>query len=244
MTAIQSLQVLPITTRVFNQGESLLDFVLEQIKPDQVQETMIIVVTSKIVSLAENRLVKKSSISKSDLIIREADYNFGEVGYGCYLTIKHGLFIPSAGIDESNSESNQYILYPEDPFNSAKNLWESLRKHWGVNHLGILLTDSHTTPLRRGVTGVSLAHWGFCGLKDLVGSTDLFGRKMQMTTVNISDGLAAAATLMMGESDESRPLVIIKGSDVLFNETVDPFELKIPIKDDLYYPFFKEFVSL
>jgi len=52
-------------------------------------------------------------------------------------------------IDESNSETDQYILYPENPFVSAENLWQGLRKHWGVEKFGVILTDSHTTPLRR-----------------------------------------------------------------------------------------------
>jgi F420-0:gamma-glutamyl ligase len=240
MSGTLSLGVFPLTTRVFHQGESLLDFVLEQVKPDLVQEAMIVAVTSKLVSLAENRLVDKASTTKERLIDHEADHNLGEVGYGCYLTIKHGLFIPSAGIDESNSETDQYILYPENPFASAKKLWQGLRKCWSVEKLGVIFTDSHTTPLRRGVTGISLAHWGFQGLKDLVGSPDLFGRRMQMTTVNIADGLASAATLMMGEANESRPLAIIRCNDVLFIEETDTTELKMPLLDDLYYPFFKQ----
>jgi dihydrofolate synthase / folylpolyglutamate synthase len=240
MSTIQSLGIFPLTTRVYHQGENLLDFVVEQVKPHLVQEAMIVAVTSKIVSLAENRLVEKTSITKARLIDQEADYNLGEVGYGCFLTIKHGLFIPSAGIDESNSERDQYILYPKDPFLSARNLWDGLRRQWGLKKLGIVLTDSHTTPLRRGVTGISLAHWGFRGLKDLIGTPDLFGRRMQMTTVNVADGLAAAATLMMGEANECRPLAIIQCSDISFVEDVDALELKMPVKDDLYYPFFKQ----
>jgi F420-0:gamma-glutamyl ligase len=234
-----SLLVQPVTTRIFKTGEALADFIIEQVPHDLIQESMILVVTSKIVSLAEYRLLDKASITKEQLIDQEADYNLGEVGYGCFLTIKEGLFIPSAGIDESNSEKDQYILYPQDPFASAHRLWGALREHWKLKDLGILMTDSHTTPLRRGVTGISLAHWGFQGLKDLIGTEDLFGRKMQMTTVNVADGLAAAATLMMGEANESRPLAVIQSNEVTFTSETDRNELKMPVKDDLYYPFFK-----
>ena len=239
MKAFDSLFVQAIPTRIFHPGEDIVDFIVQQIHQKQVKESMVIAVTSKIVSLSENRLLEKSKIDKKDLINQEAEHNFGEIGYGCYLTIKEGLFIPSAGIDESNSEHNSYILYPKKPFESAQKIWMGLRSAWGVKNLGILLTDSHTTPLRKGVTGIALAHWGFRGLKNMVGTPDLFGRELQMTTVNIADGLASAATLMMGESNESRPLALIETSPLDFTETIDPNEVRIPLRDDLYYPFFK-----
>ena len=238
---IQSpLQVHPIPTRVFRQGENLLEFICEQTPPALVRERMVLAVTSKVVSVAECRMLQKSSIEKENLIAQEADHNLGEVAYGCYLTIKHGLFIPSAGIDESNSEKGEYILYPEDPFGSAEALWWGLRERWNLRELGILLTDSHTTPLRRGVTGIALAHWGFRGLKNLVGAPDLFGRRLEVTTVNIADALASAATLLMGEANESRPLAAIFAQDLVFREGGDEKELKIPVEHDLYYPFFRE----
>jgi len=237
---MKSLTVQPIRTRIFRTSESIVDFVVDHVDSALVKESMVVAVTSKIVSLAENRLVDRSSISKRDLIAREADENLGEVAHGSFLTIKHGLFILSAGIDESNSEDNQYILYPEDPFLSAKNLWQGLRDRWKLKHLGVILTDSHTTPLRRGVTGLALSHWGFRGLKDLVGSPDLFGRKMKMTTVNVADSLAVTATLLMGEANEAQPLAILHGAPVEFVDHVEKTELTMPLAEDLYAPFFKK----
>jgi F420-0:gamma-glutamyl ligase len=239
MKSQTALAVHPVNTRIFRRGEKLFDFVIEHVPQDVIHESMILAVTSKIVSLSEMRLTEKSSISKEQLVEQEADHNLGEVGYGCFLTIKHGLFIPSAGIDESNSEGDQYILYPKDPFQSARHLCESLKECWSLEKLGVLMTDSHTTPLRRGVTGISLAHWGFSGLKDMIGSPDLFGRKMKMTTVNVADALASAATLLMGEANESRPLAILRCEGIEFMESIDIDELKMPIRDDLYFPFFK-----
>ncbi len=233
------LMIYPITTRIFKSGESLTDFIVDHVELSHVKESMMIAVTSKIVSLAETRLISKTTTTKSKLIDQEADYNFGEVAYGCYLTVKEGLFIPSAGIDESNSENDHYILYPKNPFLSAKTLWDELRQRWGIQKLGVLLTDSHTTPLRKGVTGISLAHWGFSGLNDLIGKPDLFGRKMKMTTVNAADALACAATLLMGEANECRPLALIQTDQVEFKDHIDPHELKMPLEQDLYFPFFK-----
>lgn len=243
MSSAPKLSVQPITTRIFQDQENLLDFVVSQIPADLVREEMVLAVTSKIVSLAEGRLLDKTSIDKEALINQEADSNFGEIGYGCFLTIKHGLFIASAGIDESNSQSEKYILYPKDPFLSAKNLWSGLKKKWNLEKLGILMTDSHTSPLRRGVTGIALAHWGFSGLRNLIGTPDLFGRHLQMTTMNLADGLAAAATLMMGEANESRPLAVIACEGLNFADEINPAEVKIPMKEDLYYPIFEQLLK-
>lgn len=237
---LPSLFVQPIRTRIFKVGDKLSDFVKEHVDPKWIREGMVVVITSKVVSLAENQLVKKSSINKKELIQAEADHNFGEIGYGCYLTIKHGLFIASAGIDESNSENEEYILYPKDPFQSAKDLWSDLRQAWNLKHLGVLMTDSHTTPLRRGVTGISLAHWGFQGVRNMIGQEDLFGRRLQMTTINVADGLAAAATLMMGEGNECRPLAILRSDEIEFTEEDNSLDVRIPMGEDLYFPFFKD----
>jgi coenzyme F420-0:L-glutamate ligase len=240
---MKSLTITPVKTSILHLNENLADFIDKQIPKELIRESMVLAVTSKIVSLSEGQIVKHDQIDKHALIEQEADVNLGEVGYGCYLTIKQGLFIASAGIDESNSESGDYILYPKDPFQSAKNIWSVLRKKWSLKNLGIILTDSHTTPLRRGVTGISLSYWGFKGLKNMIGTEDLFGRKLAMTTINLADGLAGAATLMMGEGNEATPLAIISGADVEFAEEIDSKEVQIPMRDDLYFPFFKHLVD-
>ena len=115
-----------------------MDFIVSSVPSDLVHEGMLIAVTSKIVSLSEGRIVPKSSIDKGALVRREADVFLGEAGYGCMLTIKEGLFIPSAGIDESNSAGGDYILFPEKPFESARLLWEGLRARWGLSELGVM----------------------------------------------------------------------------------------------------------
>lgn len=236
---MNELAVNAIRTRVFHTNENLSGFILEHIQPGDAKEGMILAITSKIVSLAEGRLVPAAGLSKRELVVREADHDLGEVGYGHSLTIKHGLFIPSAGIDESNSEDGDFILYPEDPFKSLKKLWTELRAAWCLSCLGLIMTDSRTTPLRRGVTGISLAHWGFKGVRSLVGAPDLFGRELKVTSVNLADSLAAAATLTMGEANEARPLALIRVSNLDFTDETDAKETSIPLQDDLYYPIFK-----
>ncbi len=239
---MKPLAVHPIQTRIFRPRESLFDFICQSVPKTLIGEGMVLAVTSKIVSLAEGRLLATDSIDKKSLVEKESDVFLGEIGYGCFLTIKHGLLIPSAGIDESNSQNGDYILFPEDPVASAEKLWSALRVNWNVEKLGVILTDSHTTPLRRGVTGICLSYAGFHGVKNLVGTPDLFGRELRMTQMNYADGLAGVAVMMMGEGSESRPLVMIENADVEFSETRRPGELMIPMEEDLYFPLIRPLV--
>jgi len=237
---MQPLFVRPIKTLIYRSGENLHSFILKSLQRQGFKEDMILAITSKIVSLAENRVLDKKEISKLELVKRESDHYLGEGGYGCHLTIKHGLLIPSAGIDESNSEDGVYILYPERPFESAQRIYEALSKALGLQSFGVLLTDSHTTPLRRGVTGISLAHWGFQAIKNFVGQKDLFGRPLQMTTVNAADALATTAVYTMGEAAESCPLAIVENPGVQFGINQNArAEAAMPLEEDLYYPLLK-----
>jgi F420-0:gamma-glutamyl ligase len=240
---MECLTIRSLKTRIFRHGEDLEAFILESVPRELISEGSVLAVTSKIASLAERRSVPTASIDKMSLVRREADHFLGEVGYGCALTIKEGLFIPSAGIDESNSETGDYLLYPVDPFATAKQLWQGLRKAWGLSNLGVVLTDSHTTPLRKGVTGISLSHFGFRGVRDMIGTQDLFGRELKMTTINAADALAGAAVFAMGEGAESRPLAWIKGAEIEFTEDTLNTEVRMPLKEDLYYPFFRSLLS-
>lgn len=236
------LRVEPIKTAIYRSGD-IVEFIVQAVPPAMIEEEMVIAVTSKIVSLAEGRTVEQNSTSKEALVKRESDIFLGEIGYGCFLTVKDGLLIPSAGIDESNSENGSYILYPIDPYKSAHQIWKGLCARWNLSKLGVILTDSHTTPLRRGVTGVALSFWGIEPIRKLVGSTDLFGRTLQMTNMNLVDGIASASVLMMGEGSESTPLAIVTGVGLDFCDSQKSNALSIPIEEDLYGPLLKNYLE-
>lgn len=238
---MSKLSIKAIQTEVFHENDNLLDFIIRSVPEDLIKEKIILAITSKIVSIAEGCLVPKASIDKLELIKNECDHFIGEIGRGCYLTIKNGLLIPTAGIDESNSENSHYITLPKDASKSAYIIWEGLRAAWNLLELGIILTDSRTSPLRRGVTGVCLAHWGFLAVEDKVGDSDLFGRPLKMTHVHRADALASAAVLLMGEGGECQPLVVINCSNVKFRNTSSPDELSMQLEEDLYYPLIKAF---
>ena len=218
-----------------------MDFILKY-AGEFLKEKSILAITSKIVSISENRIVSKKSVDKTSLIKKECDHYLGETQYGCHLTIKHGLLVPSSGIDESNSQNEDYILYPKDPYTSAKNIIHTLKQKLSLDHLGIIITDSHTSPLKVGVAGIALTYSGFSGVKNQIGHSDLFNRPLKITKINMSDALAASAVLLMGEGSEQKPLAIIQDSPVTFTKTDNPSESQIPVEEDLYFPLYKHHI--
>lgn len=235
---MSALHLRPVKTPLFQVGGQLADFIIHSLGREALRENDILAVTSKIVSLSENRVVAKDTIEKNQLIHQEADRVLATLAHNCTLTLKHGLMMISAGIDESNSPTGGYILYPKDPWASARSLRAALCSHYQVKNLGVVLTDSHTIPLRRGVVGISLAHAGFRGTRNCIGERDLFGRELKFTHQDLADGLAAACVLVMGEGRESQPLVVVQGADFDFIDGEDDSPLRLTPEEDLYYPFF------
>lgn len=222
------------------------DDLLEAIRSSVIslEEKSIFVIASKVISMWQGRCIPMTDITKEKLVIKEADLYVPKnlaPGAWCMHTIKNNVFIPSAGIDESNAKGH-YVLWPHNVKKTAKVLWQWLRKEYHVKNLGVIITDSHTIPLRRGVLGISLAHYGFMPLKDYRDKKDLFGRAFTMTQSNITDGLSAAAVTLMGEGSECTPICIIKDvpwiqfvlKPIISRKPFSSFEIKT--KEDLYYP--------
>lgn len=233
------MKITSVKTRKITSRDDSIFEILDSHLP-RLRERTIVAVTSKIVSIAEGRIVKIGEISKRELIEKEADsYLPGELNrYGTTLTIKNDFLIPCAGIDESNG-NNWYVLWPRNPQKSADKIREYLSKKFRRRRLGVIITDSHTTPMRRGVTGFSLAHSGFSALNDYRGQSDIFGRKLKITSASVADGLAAAAVLVMGEGKEQTPLAVMEDLPFVKFQRRNPNkkeleELRIKKKDDLY----------
>lgn len=230
------MKVTPIKTRIFKHKEALLPFITEHVA--QLENESILLITSKILSLSQNRIVSRNEIEKKDLVENEADVLLGET-YQTYLTIKNGILIPAAGIDESNSEQNDFILWPTDPYGEAKKLHRELKAHYNIDSVGIVFTDSRCTPLRKGVSGVGISHWGFKGIQNHIGKKDLFGRDILMSTTNAVDCIASAAVLVMGESNESCPMAIMEEyNGIRFSDETDISELIIGKEEDIFAPLF------
>ncbi len=226
----------PIKTRIFEEGENLFSFVAHYVK--SIPERSVIVITSKIVALAERRTVPGGDKRLKEKLIRKESELSIPTKYA-WLTIKDGMVMASAGIDESNG-NGKFILLPKDSFGTARAIRRKLREKYRVKNLGVLITDSRTIPLRAGVTGVALGYAGFRGIRDYRGTPDIFGRKFHFSRTDIADSLATAAVLAMGEGREQTPIAVIEKAPIVFSDTVRRNELSISIENDMYRPLFEK----
>lgn len=229
--SLKTEKILPFKQDIF----SVLDKYLAEMP-----EHSILAVTSKIVAICEGNVIKKGEAEKDEITKKEADFYLPSKlnNYGFMLTIKNGILTPTAGIDESNG-NGYYVLWPENPQQSANEILDYLKSRFKRTEIGVVITESKTTPLRWGTTGVAIAHSGFLALKDYIGKPDIFGVEMRVTKANLMDALAAAAVLIIGEGAEQTPLALIE--DLPFIEwqhhhpTKEELDgLKIDISDDLY----------
>jgi F420-0:gamma-glutamyl ligase len=208
-----------------------------------IKDGIILVITSKVVAISQGRCVKiGDSVDKYELVKQEAGEYLSRdkmpKDYGFILTIKDNILMPTAGIDESNA-NGYYVFWPEKPFVAAKKIYNFVKKEFGLKKFGVIISDSHTIPLRWGTMGVAIGFWGFNPLKDYRGTKDIFGRKLKVTQVNLADSLAVAAVATMGEGKEQTPIAIISDIDFVkfgnFN-FLKKNPLAISRKRDIYGP--------
>ena len=225
-----------IKTRIFKEGESLLLFIKENIK--KLEEGSVLVVTSKIVALSENRTrVIKNEKTKENIIKAESQWAM-KTKY-TWLTIKNNMVMSSAGVDRSNG-NGKIILLPLDSFKTAEVIRKELKKFYKVKKLGIIIVDSRLLPLRAGIVGIAIGYSGFKGIREYRGKPDIFGRKLKRARTDVVDSLATAAVFLMGEGKERQPLALIKNAPVEFQNVIDRRELEIDIKEDIYQPLFEK----
>lgn len=205
-------------------------------------ENSVVVITSKIVSICEGRIVPVEGTGKDELIKEESQYYLPRESnpYHVSLTITRNNLAASAGIDESNADG-YYVLWPADPQETTNKVRKHLSKKFTLKNIGVIISDSKTTPFRWGVTAFSIAHSGFNALKDYIGTPDLFGRKFQFEKLNIADSLATTAAVVMGEGSEQTPLAVITELPFVEFQDRNPTEeelesLKIQFESDLYTP--------
>lgn len=215
--------------------------ILDESFPEEIADKSVVAVTSKIIALCEGRVVEKDTTTKDELTEQEAEVYLPRhmSKYDFCISIKNNTFTASAGVDESNAD-NKFVLWPRNPQESANTIREYLCEKYNKT-LGVVITDSKTSPLRWGVTGVAIVYSGFEPLKSYINTPDLFGRLMRVEKTNIADTLATVATGIMGEGAEQTPLAVIE--DIPWVTFVDrnPSQeeldsLHIALEDDLFAP--------
>ncbi len=235
------MRVSALKTSLVQPGDNIFDILEESIL--ELPEESVIVVTSKIISICEGRTVPKSAdVTKHDLVRRESQWYLEPTSsrYNIMLTVNNNQLFVNAGIDESNVD-DAYVLWPSNLQEWANEIWDFLRETFEVKKLGVIISDSRTTPMQWGVTGASLAHAGFLALNSKIGHPDLFGRDMKMTKVNVAQALAAAGVLEMGETNEQSPLALIENiREVVYQDRVPTLQeledLRIALEDDVFAP--------
>jgi len=173
-----------------------------------------------------------------ELVLQEADRVFGGVKRAM-LTMKNNILIANAGVDHSNAPEDHAILWPKDPFLSADNIRKEFKKIFNVN-IGVIISDSHCSPLRTGTTGFALATSGFDAIIDERGKSDLFGKKMRITQRAIADALASAAVVVMGETDEKTPAVLIRDSNIMLTGKLSKSSTHFPPSECLFSSIYNE----
>ena len=174
----------------------------------------VVVVTSKIVSKAEGRLVEvdpDDAAARLRLVEAEAVRVLRRRGELIVAETSHGFVCANSGVDLSNVEAGQAALLPVDPDRSARRIRDGLRARAGVE-VGVVVSDSFGRPWRRGVTDVALGCAGVAAVLDLRGTTDATGQVLSATEVAVADELAAAAELVMGKA-AAVPVAVVRGVD-------------------------------
>jgi coenzyme F420-0:L-glutamate ligase/coenzyme F420-1:gamma-L-glutamate ligase len=213
------------------------DVIAERIRDcAEVQDGDVVVVTQKIVSKAEGRLVEvdpddprghKGVVEQESVRIlrRRGDLIMSET--------RHGFVCANAGVDLSNVERGQAALLPVDPDRSARRIRDGLRALTGAR-VGVIVSDTFGRAWRRGVTDVAIGCAGIAGVVDLRGTQDALGRTLMVTEVCIADEIAAAAELVMGKSS-GIPVAIVRGIDAEWlREGSVRDEIVRPHQEDLF----------
>jgi len=172
----------------------------------------VVVVTQKVVSKAEDRLVDiDPEVGHRPLVERESVRILRRRGDLVIAETKHGFVCANAGVDLSNVEAGQAALLPVDPDRSARRIRDALRHRFSVD-VAVVVSDTFGRPWRRGVTDVAIGCAGLRPVVDLRGTTDALGRELQVTEVAVVDEIAAAAELVMGKA-AGVPVAVVRGID-------------------------------
>src|SRR5262245_51065475 len=176
----------------------------------------IVVVTSKVVSKAEGRVV---SASREDAIAAETVRVVARRGATTIAQTRHGFVLAAAGVDRSNTAPGTVVLLPEDPDASASRLRTAIRDLTGAN-VGVLITDTMGRPWRNGQTDAAIGAAGVQPLRDHRGQADSFGNNLEVTVAAVADEIAAAGELVKGKTDQV-PVAIVHGLSELVLPSAD-----------------------
>jgi coenzyme F420-0:L-glutamate ligase / coenzyme F420-1:gamma-L-glutamate ligase len=213
-------------------GDDLAAYTLDALRRGglQLRADDVLVFAQKVVSKAEGRQVDLATITPGEkalelahtvqkdprlveLILRESRRVVRAAPDVLIVEHRLGLIMANAGIDQSNvagPDSDCALLLPEDPDTSAMRLRERLAELTGCE-CAVIISDSFGRPWRVGTVGVAIGCAGLPATLDLRGQSDLYGRALRVTIVGHADEIASAASILMGQASEARPVVLVRG---------------------------------
>jgi len=223
------VRVIPLTgLPEVQQGDDLAALILDGARAGPgIEAGDVVVVTQKIVSKAEGRVVSLEDVTPSaeaerlgvatekdprlvELILRESNRVVRQRGPVLITETKHGFVCANAGIDASNVGREGLVsLLPEDPDHSAAAIRGALRERIGAD-VAVIITDTFGRPWREGHTNVAIGLAGMLPFVDYVGQSDPHGYELRVSTLAVADELAAAAELVHGKL-EAVPVAVIRG---------------------------------
>ena len=191
----------------------------------------IVVITSKVVSKAEDRVIagdRESAIQSETVrvVARRGPTTISQT--------RHGLVLAAAGVDESNTEPGTLVLLPLDPDGSAERLRKAMSERAGVR-LGVIITDTMGRPWRAGQTDTAIGAAGVTPLRDHRGQADTFGNVLEVTVAAVADEIAAAADLIK-QKTTGVPVAIVRGLSELVTDAAGPGAAAIirPAGEDMF----------
>jgi coenzyme F420-0:L-glutamate ligase / coenzyme F420-1:gamma-L-glutamate ligase len=210
-------------------GSDLAALIAEAV-PD-LRDGDILVITSKIVSKAEGRVV---AASREQAIEAETARVVARRGATTIAQTRHGLVLAAAGVDESNTPPGTVVLLPEDPDESARRLRKALHGRTG-RRPGVIITDTMGRPWRTGQTDNAIGAAGVTAVRDHRGEADTFGNVLDVTVAAVADEIAAAADLVKGKSRQV-PVAVVRGLSALVTEQdgAGARELIRPADEDMF----------
>ena len=214
-------------------GDVLADLIADRVA---LSDFDVVVVTQKVVSKAEGRLVDvdaRDPLSHKAAVEEEAVRVLRRRGDLLVTETRHGFVCANAGVDLSNVPRGQVTLLPLDPDRSARRIRDGLRARAGVE-LAVIVSDTFGRPWRKGLTDVAIGVAGIAAVVDLRGGPDALGRALEVTEVCVADELAAAAELVRGKSS-GLPVAVIRGVErSWFREASVRDEVVRPYGEDLF----------
>lgn len=198
-----SLVVEPVTgIGEISPGEDFAALLVDALSDHDLTDDDIVVITHKVISKSEGAVVSLEDDhpdAHRALVESEAVRIVRRRGDLVIAETRHGFICANAGIDRSNTAPGTAVLLPEDPDRSARRIRDRIGAGLGVRP-AVVISDTFGRPWRRGLVDVAIGVAGMAPIDDLRGSTDSFGRVLDVTEVNVADEVAAAADLVMGKA--------------------------------------------